>query len=83
MTLATASSRSSPGTPARLPPLAVLGNFATSITATTLRKSLADRGLVIDEKQLYSLCAASNPGITDQRMARRDKRQKRFLSPLQ
>jgi len=59
--------------------LAVLAQLRHEYYGYTLRKSLADRGLVIDESTLYSLLRRlESQGLLTSEWREEDKRQKRF-----
>src|SRR5260221_13857727 len=59
--------------------LAVLAQLRHEYYGYTLRKALADRGLVIDESTLYSLLRRlETQGLLTSQWREEDKRQKRF-----
>jgi len=59
--------------------LAVLAQLRREYYGYTLRKSLADRGLVIDESTLYSLLRRLEiQGLLTSEWREEDKREKRF-----
>ncbi len=59
--------------------LAVLAQLRQEYYGYTLRKALADRGLVIDESTLYSLLRRlETQGLLTSQWREEDKRQKRF-----